>query len=93
MPGEGHNICPSIALARRSHRVECPFEHPNDSDDKWLRAMYSRFYALRDQARTFDMVILDPPKFAPTAAQVERAARGYKDINLLAMKLLKPGGY
>lgn len=46
----------------------------------------------RDQARTFDMIILDPPKFAPTAAQVERAARGYKDINLLALKLLVSGG-
>lgn len=46
----------------------------------------------RDQARNFDMIVLDPPKFAPTAAQVERAARGYKDINLLAFKLLSPGG-
>jgi 23S rRNA (cytosine1962-C5)-methyltransferase len=46
----------------------------------------------RDEDRSFDMVILDPPKFAPTAAQAERAARGYKDINLLAFKLLRPGG-
>lgn len=46
----------------------------------------------RDEDRSFDMIILDPPKFAPTAAQAERAARGYKDINLLAFKLLRPGG-
>jgi len=46
----------------------------------------------RDQARKFDLIILDPPKFAPTAAQAEKAARGYKDINLLAFKLLNPGG-
>jgi 23S rRNA (cytosine1962-C5)-methyltransferase len=46
----------------------------------------------RDQARKFDMVILDPPKFAATKMQAERAARGYKDINLLACKLLRPGG-
>lgn len=46
----------------------------------------------RDEARSFDMIILDPPKFAPTAAQVERAARAYKDINLFAFKLLRPGG-
>ena len=46
----------------------------------------------RDEARQFDLVILDPPKFAPTKAQAERAARGYKDINLLAFKLLRPGG-
>ncbi len=46
----------------------------------------------RDERRSFDMVILDPPKFAPTSAQVEKASRGYKDINLLALKLLRPGG-
>jgi 23S rRNA (cytosine1962-C5)-methyltransferase len=46
----------------------------------------------RDENRSFDMIILDPPKFAPTAAQAERAARGYKDINLLAFKLLRPHG-
>jgi 23S rRNA (cytosine1962-C5)-methyltransferase len=47
---------------------------------------------LRDQGRKFDLIILDPPKFAPTAAFAEKAARGYKDINLLAFKLLRPGG-
>ena len=36
--------------------------------------------------------MLDPPKFAPTAAHAERAARAYKDINRLALKLLAPGG-
>jgi 23S rRNA (cytosine1962-C5)-methyltransferase len=46
----------------------------------------------RDQGRNFDLIVLDPPKFAPTAAQAQRAARGYKDINLLAFKLLNPGG-
>jgi 23S rRNA (cytosine1962-C5)-methyltransferase len=46
----------------------------------------------RDQAKSFDVIILDPPKFAPTASYANRAARGYKDINLLAFKLLKPGG-
>jgi len=48
---------------------------------------------LRDRAQSFDLIILDPPKFAPTGSQVERAARGYKDINLLAFKLLRPGGF
>ena len=46
----------------------------------------------RDEGRSFDLIILDPPKFAPTAAQAERASRGYKDINLLAFKLLREGG-
>jgi len=47
---------------------------------------------LRDRGSSFGLVILDPPKFAPTAAQVKNAARAYKDINLMAFKLLKPGG-
>ncbi|MCS6937793.1 MAG: class I SAM-dependent methyltransferase [Roseiflexaceae bacterium] len=46
----------------------------------------------RDEQRRFDVIVLDPPKFAHTQAQVERATRGYKDINLLAMQLLRPGG-
>jgi 23S rRNA (cytosine1962-C5)-methyltransferase len=46
----------------------------------------------RDEGRSFDMVILDPPKFAPTAAQARKASRGYKDINLLGFKLLRSGG-
>jgi 23S rRNA (cytosine1962-C5)-methyltransferase len=47
---------------------------------------------LRDRGKSFDLVVLDPPKFAPTAAQVKNAARAYKDINLMALKLLAPGG-
>ena len=41
---------------------------------------------------TFDAIVLDPPKFAPTAAHAERASRAYKDINRLALMLLRPGG-
>jgi 23S rRNA (cytosine1962-C5)-methyltransferase len=52
---------------------------------QWLRR-------LRNEGRRYDLIVLDPPKFAPTAALAERAARGYKDINLLALKLLAPGG-
>jgi 23S rRNA (cytosine1962-C5)-methyltransferase len=46
----------------------------------------------RDEGRSFDLVVLDPPKFAPTRRHVDRASRAYKDINLLAIKLLRPGG-
>lgn len=46
----------------------------------------------RDENRSFDLIILDPPKFAPTSAHAEKAARAYKDINLLGFKLLRPGG-
>ena len=45
-----------------------------------------------EQGQTFDAIVLDPPKFAPTVAHAERAARAYKDINRLAFKLLEPGG-
>ncbi len=44
------------------------------------------------EGRTFDAIVLDPPKFAPTVAHAERAARAYKDINRLAFKILLPGG-
>ena len=46
----------------------------------------------RDARKSFDLIVLDPPKFAETMSQRERAARAYKDINLLAIKLLNPGG-
>ena len=46
----------------------------------------------RDSRREFDLIILDPPKFVTSVRQIESGARGYKDINLLAMKLLRPGG-
>ena len=45
-----------------------------------------------EAGRTFDAIVLDPPKLAPTVAHAERAARAYKDINRLALKLLAPGG-
>ncbi|MFZ2266054.1 MAG: class I SAM-dependent rRNA methyltransferase [Azonexus sp.] len=53
------------------------------------------FQALRDfrkDGRLFDLIVLDPPKFAPSAAHAERAAKAYKDINVFGFKLLKPGG-
>ena len=54
--------------------------------------VFKHLRLLRDRGAAFDMVVLDPPKFAPTAAQAKNAARAYKDINLLALKLLAPGG-
>jgi 23S rRNA (cytosine1962-C5)-methyltransferase len=54
--------------------------------------VFAELRKLRDGAARFDLIILDPPKFAPTAAQVKKAARAYKDINLWALKLLAPGG-
>jgi 23S rRNA (cytosine1962-C5)-methyltransferase len=59
----------------------------------WTEAdVFTELRRLRDSGATFDMIVLDPPKFAPTAAHAERAARAYKDINLLAFKMLTAGG-
>mgnify|MGYP001036693975 FL=1 len=49
--------------------------------------------ALAAEGRMFDIVVLDPPKFAPSVHHVDKAARAYKDVNLKGMKLVKPGGY
>ncbi|HTL27447.1 MAG TPA: class I SAM-dependent rRNA methyltransferase [Burkholderiales bacterium] len=54
--------------------------------------VFAHLRLLRDRGAAFDLVVLDPPKFAPTAAQASNAARAYKDINLLALKLLRAGG-
>jgi 23S rRNA (cytosine1962-C5)-methyltransferase len=67
--------------------------HLGEEKAEWLEGdVFHVLRKLRDQGRSFDLVVLDPPKFAPTVAQAEQAARGYKDINLLAFKLLRPGG-
>ena len=54
--------------------------------------VFQTLRSFRDSRRRFDLVILDPPKFASSARHVAQAARGYKDINLLAFKLIRPGG-
>jgi 23S rRNA (cytosine1962-C5)-methyltransferase len=60
---------------------------------EWREAdAFAELRKLRDRGAAFDLVVLDPPKFAPTAAHAERAARAYKDINLWALKLLRPDG-
>lgn len=60
---------------------------------EWREAdVFAELRRLRDTAAGFDVIVLDPPKFAPTAHHAEKATRAYKDINLLALKLLRPGG-
>lgn len=54
--------------------------------------VFQKLREFRDRGQSFDLIILDPPKFAPTIAHISKASRGYKDINLLALKLLKEGG-
>jgi len=60
---------------------------------QWLCAdVFEQLRALRDAGERFDLIVLDPPKFAASHHQVERAARAYKDINLSALRLLEPRG-
>ena len=60
---------------------------------EWLDAdVFEALRKLHREGRQFDLIVLDPPKFAPTPKDAERAARGYKDINMNALKLLRPGG-
>ncbi|MDP2809955.1 MAG: class I SAM-dependent methyltransferase [Rhodocyclaceae bacterium] len=59
----------------------------------WLEAdVFAELRNLRNSGERYDLIVLDPPKFAHTAAHAERAARAYKDINLSALRLLAPGG-
>jgi len=79
----------ALALLRKN--VEA-----NGLDDGRLDAVegdvFTLLRAYRDGRRSFDLIVLDPPKFAPTTTHVEKASRAYKDINLLALKLLRPNG-
>ncbi|SAK51424.1 SAM-dependent methyltransferase [Caballeronia glebae] len=60
---------------------------------EWLDAdAFKTLRRLYDEGRRFDLIVLDPPKFAPSKETVDRAARAYKDINLSGFKLLRPGG-
>ncbi len=65
------------------------------SPERWQNIEADVFKQLRiwrDEGRQFDLIILDPPKFATSRGNLRRATRGYKDINWLAMRLLRPGG-
>jgi 23S rRNA (cytosine1962-C5)-methyltransferase len=78
-----------LELARHNHAIngiageQADFVAGNAFE--WLRRY-------RDADRQFDLIVLDPPKFVAGNAQLTRGCRGYKDINLLAFKLLRPGG-
>ncbi len=77
----------ALALAEENvARNDCPPQEMIVGD------VFRLLRTWRDGGRTFDLVILDPPKFATSQAQVQAASRGYKDANLLAFKLLRPGG-
>lgn len=78
---------PSLELTRLNARL-------NDSEPGELIVgdAGEQLRRMRDRRAEFDLIILDPPKFAPTQKNLDRASRAYKDVNLLGAKLLAPGG-
>lgn len=84
----------ALDLADKSAELNKFHLSPHGQSYEFIQA--DVFHYLRDaveRADQYDIVILDPPKFAHNKQQIEKAARGYKDINLNAFKLVKPGGY
>lgn len=80
---------PALDAAQENMRLNAL----DEGKAEWMEAdVFAALRRLRDQGRTFGLIVLDPPKFAPTAHHAEKAARAYKDINLFGLKLLKPGG-
>lgn len=82
----------SAAVLQASHAQVKLNGLPEDRHETAAADVFAYLRHCRDSRREFDVIILDPPKFAEARGQVERACRGYKDINLLALKLLRPGG-
>lgn len=80
---------PALEAARANLRLNGFDPSQHHFLDADVNASLRTFVA---EGRSFDAIVLDPPKLAPTAAHAERAARAYKDINRLAFKLLAPGG-
>ncbi len=82
---------PALAAAQANAARNKLVHH--ESKMEWLEAdVFQTLRRFRDCGRKFDIIVLDPPKLAPTAAHAEKAARAYKDINLLGFKLLNSGG-
>lgn len=82
---------PALAGARANLAMN---PHLDAARAEWQEAdVFEALRVFRKEGRRFDLIVLDPPKFAPSAAHAERAARAYKDINLLGFRLLNPGGY
>ena len=79
----------AVALARRNISLNHLDESAVFMEEGDVFAVLRRYM---DTGRTFDAVILDPPKFALSARDVKKACRAYKDINMTALKLLRPGG-
>ncbi len=77
----------ALDLARRNAELN------GVAGGEWIEDdVFKRLRIMREAHERFDLIVLDPPKFAPTVQHIDRAARAYKDINLLAFQLMRPGG-
>jgi 23S rRNA (cytosine1962-C5)-methyltransferase len=84
----------ALELAEASTHLNGFDKKQHSEESEFIQADVFEFLRAQvAESQQFDIVILDPPKFAYSAGQVEKAARGYKDINLNAFKCVKPGGY
>ncbi len=80
---------PALAQAERNIRLN---EFRADSYELLESDVFQTLRKFRNELRRFDLIILDPPKFVESRNQIDKGARAYKDINMIAMQLLRPGG-
>ena len=80
---------PALALARQNAELN---GLAAEMSEYLCGDVFKELRRFRDARRDFDLIVLDPPKFVESRNQLDKGARGYKDINLLAFKLLRPGG-
>lgn len=84
----------ALELAEESFKLNGFDQNTNGTTAEFIQAdVFDYLHDCVEEKREFDIVVLDPPKFAHNKQQIDRAARGYKDLNLNAFKIIKEGGY
>jgi 23S rRNA (cytosine1962-C5)-methyltransferase len=83
----------ALELAEANYNLNAFDENPAQSAEFIQADCFDYLHHCVDEGKTFDIVILDPPKFAHNKRQIDRASRGYKDLNLNAFKIINSGGY
>lgn len=86
------NVDTSVDALRLAERQMARNGFASERDEYRVGDVFQVLREYRERGEEFDLIILDPPKFAHNTEGVMRATRGYKDINLLALQLLRPNG-
>lgn len=85
---------PALELAEKNAQLNEFHLNKHQQTAEYIQAdAFDYLHDAVDRQEQFDLIVCDPPKFAHNAQQVDRAARGYKDLNLNCFRLIKPGGY